>query len=120
MTRKPIVKELINTRIASNYGGWIYCDCCGENIGYLCYVTYDNFKLDYQCKCGKHGKIYIAFGDIEDAKMTNNQLILIKNRMCCPVDQSPLFTILDKKLIFYRYEIECVRCNTKYVDKKRQ
>ena len=30
-------KELINTRLATNYGGWIYCNNCNENIGYLCY-----------------------------------------------------------------------------------
>lgn len=38
-------KELVNTRLATNYGGWMYCDKCGENIGYLCYSTYDNYNL---------------------------------------------------------------------------
>ena len=54
MARIPKVKELINTRLASTYGGWIYCDYCGQNIGYLCYVTYDHFTFDYQCHCGHH------------------------------------------------------------------
>ena len=41
-------KELVNTRLATNYGGWIYCDKCNENIGYLCYSTYDTLKLKYK------------------------------------------------------------------------
>lgn len=32
-------KELIRTRLLKEYGSWIYCDACGENIGYLCYAT---------------------------------------------------------------------------------
>lgn len=39
MARMPIQKELINTRLASGNGGWIYCAGRGENIGYLRYVT---------------------------------------------------------------------------------
>lgn len=44
MARVVKGKELINTRLAANYGGWIYCDGCQENIGYLCYSTYDSIK----------------------------------------------------------------------------
>lgn len=119
MARKPSLKELINTRIASGYGGWIYCDRCGENIGYLCYVTYDNFRFSYKCKCGGRGHMHIAFGDIEkNTKASDDKLILTKNRLCCPGDQSPLLTILDKKLACYQYEIDCVSCNTKYTEEK--
>ena len=28
-------KELVNTRLATNYGGWMYCDKC--NIVIYCY-----------------------------------------------------------------------------------
>ena len=38
-------KQLVNTRLAANYGGWMYCDQCNENIGYLCYATYDLTNL---------------------------------------------------------------------------
>ena len=40
-------KNLTNTRLANNYGGWIYCDACGENIGNLCYQTYDKINFKY-------------------------------------------------------------------------
>ena len=30
----------------------MYCDKCNENIGYLCYATYDRLKLSYRCNCG--------------------------------------------------------------------
>ena len=39
-------KELVNTRLATNYGGWMYCDKCNENIGYLCYSTYDRLIVE--------------------------------------------------------------------------
>lgn len=44
MSRNTKIKELSHTRLANQYGGWIYCESCGENIGYLCYTTYDNFS----------------------------------------------------------------------------
>ena len=49
MPRVLKTKELINTRLATNYGGWMYCNQCNENIGYLCYSTYDKLKLKYCC-----------------------------------------------------------------------
>ena len=45
MTRLLKTKELVNTRLATNYGGWMYCEKCNENIGYLCYSTYDRLEL---------------------------------------------------------------------------
>ena len=39
-------KELVNTKLATNYGGWMYCDTCNENIGYLCYSTYTNVIVE--------------------------------------------------------------------------
>ena len=32
MVRAVKRKELVNTRLAANYGGWMYCDKCGENM----------------------------------------------------------------------------------------
>lgn len=98
MSRIPKVKELVGTRLASGHGGWVYCDSCGENIGYLCYVTYDSFRFSYQCKCGAHGSIHLAFEDDCPTDNAADRLITIKNRLCCPRDNSPLFTILLKKL----------------------
>ena len=118
MARKPIIKELVNTKLASGYGGWIYCMHCGENIGYLCYVTYDNFKFSFQCRCGECGRVKIAFGDIENAGVSGDKLIFKKNRLCCGTDQSPLLTILEDKLMSYQYEIDCVKCHTKYKGEK--
>lgn len=84
MARTPKVKKLVNTRLASGYGGWIYCDSSGENIGYLCYVTYDEFHLSYQCKCGNCGQADLEFTPEGDTAMTglgeSNSLITIKNR----------------------------------------
>lgn len=118
MARKPTAKILENTTLANTYGGWMYCANCGENIGYLCYVSYDNFDFTYQCKCGGKGHVHIAFGDVKSAKQSEDNLISSKNRLCCPSDLSPLFTILEKKLISYTYEIDCMECQTTYMGKK--
>lgn len=118
MARKPIIKELVNARLASTYGGWIYCSACGENIGYLCYVTYDNFSFSYKCSCGEHGSIHISFGDVQQADCSGDKLIEIKNRLCCPLDKAPLITILEKKLASYSYKVDCVECKTRYMEEK--
>lgn len=119
MPRTPKVKELVNTRLANGYGGWIYCESCNKTIGYLCYVTYDSFRLDYTCKCGGCGSIHLSFTDeAATVNQSNDSLILIKNRLCCPTDQSPLFTVLSKNLDCYKYEVVCNACNTKYTEEK--
>lgn len=118
MSRTPKMKELVSTKLASGYGGWVYCDSCGENIGYLCYVTYDSFKFSYKCKCSAHGSIHLAFEYDSPTNSSENGLITIKNRLCCPRDNSPFFTILFKKIVSYRYEVVCTNCNTKYAEEK--
>lgn len=118
MARALMVKNLISTRLASGHGGWVYCDSCGENIGYLCYVTYDSFRFSYQCKCGGCGSMHLVFEENSSAKEGEQALITIKNRLCCPQENSPLFTILYKKLERYQYEVICNKCGTKYTEDK--
>lgn len=117
MARTPIYKELKNTRLANAYGGWIYCEGCNKTIGYLCYITYDLFKLVYQCKCGNRGSADIAFEN-DTARTDEQPLVTIKNRLCCPADKSPLVTILSKNLDAYKYEITCKACDTKYQEEQ--
>lgn len=114
MARALRNKELINTRLATNYGGWMYCDQCGENIGYLCYSTYDKLELEYKCNCGSHGKALLDFEDSKAGQACDDQLIIIKNRFCCPHDNEPLITILNKKLSDYAMKITCKSCNKTY------
>lgn len=114
MARELKTKELINTRLANTYGGWIYCGSCDNTIGYLCYVTYKRFKLDYKCKCGSEGSACLSFDDKDTAKTAEQKLIVRKNRLCCPADESPLVTVLAKKLLSYESEIVCEACNTEY------
>lgn len=108
-------KELKNIRLATNYGGWMYCDKCNENIGYLCYSTYDRLELKYQCRCGSSGSVLLDFEDSSKmGKNCNDELIIIKNRLCCPNDKEPLLTILDKKLVSYEMKITCKSCENIY------
>ena len=107
-------KELVNTRLATNYGGWMYCDKCNENIGYLCYSTYDRLVLKYQCNCGSNGSALLDFEDSKIGKNCNDELVVIKNRLCCPKDSEPLITILDKKLSSYEMKITCKSCENIY------
>ena len=107
-------KELVNTRLATNYGGWIYCDKCNENIGYLCYSTYDRLELKYKCNCGSIGSVLLDFEDSKIGQNCNNELIIIKNRFCCPKDNNPLITILDNKVTSYEMKITCKSCENIY------
>jgi len=111
-------KELENTRVATNYGGWIYCDKCNENIGYLCYSTYDKLILKYKCNCGNQGSALLDFQDSNIGKGCQDGLIVIKNRFCCPKDNEPLITILDKKVARYEIEITCKSCESIYKKRK--
>lgn len=111
-------KDLVNTRLATNYGGWIYCTSCNKNIGYLCYVTYDYLKLNYVCNCGSTGSAFLDFEDSNKGCSTDKELITIKNRFCCPDDKSPLITILDKNVKNYEFEICCKSCGRVYKRKQ--
>ena len=107
-------KELVNTRLANSYGGWMYCDKCNENIGYLCYSTYDRLELKYKCNCGSQGSAILDFEDSKTGQNCNDNLIMVKNRLCCPKDNEPLITILDKKVESYELEITCKACSSTY------
>ena len=111
-------KNLTNTRLANNYGGWIYCDACCENIGNLCYQTYDKIKFKYTCNCGSCGSMEIDFADSVEGNLSEDELVTIKNRLCCPKDSEPLITILDKKLFSYDLEITCKACGSTYKKNK--
>lgn len=114
MARVPVVKELHATRLANEYGGWIYCEACGQSIGYLCYVTYDAVMFTYQCACESKGSMHIAFGEESNLTPCDDDMVSIKNRLCCPKDESPLITVLGKKLNVYRCEIGCTACKQTY------
>lgn len=107
-------KELVSTKLATNYGGWMYCDNCNENIGYLCYSTYDKLELKYTCNCGSQGSVLLDFEDSKIGKKCNNELVIVKNRLCCPKDNDPLITLLDKKLASYDMKITCKSCESIY------
>ena len=113
-------KKLINTRLATNYGGWIYCETCNTNIGYLCYSTYEKIELKYKCSCGSKGIVILDFIDSKIGQECNDELITIKNRLCCSKDNSPLITILDKKLVNYELQITCNSCKKIYKKRKSE
>jgi hypothetical protein len=114
MSRIPIHKHLKNSRLLSSYGSWIYCTGCNKTIAYLCYVTYDSFKFQFTCKCGETGCVDIAFGEIQETKPSDKPLVVIKNRLHCPNDSSPLVTFVEKNLDKYSYELVCNTCQQIY------
>ena len=107
-------KELTNTRLAANCGGWMYCTSCGTNIGYLCYQTYDSIEFNYTCLCGGRGSAILNFQDSKPGTNNATELLTIKNRLCCPKDNEPLITILDPKLSSYNLKITCKSCTNIY------
>ena len=96
----------------------MYCANCNKNIGYLCYVTYDTLDLQYKCCCGSKGSISIEFEDSSECRVSNKELISIKNRFCCPEEESPLITILTKQVKEYELKITCKACQHQYIKKE--
>ncbi len=114
MSRKPTKRILNNTRLLTDHGGWMYCTSCNKTIAYLCYITYSSFKFEYLCKCGEKGNVLIQFDSNLKNQLNFQSLIKIKNRLCCPKDNSPLVTLIDKNLDSYSCEIICQVCNELY------
>ena len=47
-----------------------------------------------------------------------DELVIVKNRFCCPKDSEPLITILDKKVCSYEMHITCKSCESIYKKEK--
>ena len=118
MARVPTKKHLVNSRLLKEYASWVYCGGCNKTVAYLCYVTYDSFEFDYTCNCGSKGQVQIAFGGVGGAKLSDEPLLMLKNRLCCPADQSPLVTFVEKNLESFRCSIVCKGCTTQYTAAK--
>lgn len=118
MARTVKDKKLIDTKLAANYGGWMYCEKCNENIGYLCYSTYDRLELEYQCNCGNRGGVILDFEDSKAGQECGDELAIIRNRLCCPKDHEPLITVLDQKVTNYKMKITCKTCGNFYEKEK--
>lgn len=113
LARKPKSKDLVNSKLLKDYASWVYCKKCNKTVAYLCYVTYDLFDFEYSCKCGNIGSVRIEFE--HDKPISNgDNLSIVKNRLCCPKDSSPLVIIVDKNLDSYNFSILCNTCNVLY------
>jgi len=113
MARKPERKELENCRLLKEYASWIYCEGCGKTVAYLCYVGYDLFELEYACGCGSRGRVLISFAH-EGAARSEDALVPVKNRLCCPEDGTPLLTIVEKHVKSTRFRVVCNGCGREY------
>lgn len=118
MPRVPIHKALENTRLANHYGGWMYCDACGKTVAYLCYVTYRRLRFSFTCACGAKGSASLAFEAETPERPAESPPTVIKNRLCCVEDASPLLTIVEKNLQDYSYEVACAACGRVYSNHK--
>ena len=113
LARSPKQKELKNSRLLKEYASWVYCTGCNQTVAYLCYVTYDRFEMEYTCNCGSCGRVCIEF-ECEEPEADQMPLSLIKNRFCCPKDNSPLVTIVEKNVAKYQFHIVCHACHKEY------
>lgn len=108
-----LYKKLINARLLKNTGSWIYCTGCNKTVGYLCYTTYQYFKLSFSCKCGERGSIEMG-EDASRSETSDDKLILKKGRLCCPEDLSPLFSVVEKNLEKVEYSVVCKKCLSQF------
>jgi hypothetical protein len=109
-----LTKEIQNGRILKNNGSLMYCKKCEKTVGYLCYSTYQDFRFDFVCKCGNKGSFRLKNQTENGLTKSNKELKTIKNRLCCPNDDSPLFTIVDKNIETVSYSVICKKCQTEF------
>lgn len=113
-----LIKEIHNGRSLKNNGSWMYCDKCNKTVGYLCYTTYNYFQYSFACKCGNKGLFKLEYQTENNQTKSNEELKTIKNRLCCPNDDSPLFTIVEKNIKTVEYSVVCKECSTKFEGRK--
>ena len=115
MARTPEHKELKNARLLKAYASWIYCASCNQTVVYLCYTAYDQFDFAFTCQCGGAGHVHIRFPHNAPADSAQ-PLSAVKNRLCCPNDGAPPFSVVVKNLRAYRAQVVCNQCGTAYTD----
>lgn len=116
MSKKPEEKYLKNTRLLKSCASWIYCDSCDKTVGYLCYTTYERVSFKYTCNCGNKGQLLIDFKLSNDSIKSKVNLVINKNRLCCPIDNSALIIILKDRLLDYQCQLVCRSCNNFYLE----
>ena len=107
-------KKINNGHMLKNTGSWLYCDECKKTVGYLCYSTYQSFYFEFSCKCGNSGSFYLKFDTDKKSSNSTENLKIKKNRLCCPNDDSPLFTIVNKHIEKCSYSVVCKKCYTQF------
>ena len=103
-------KLLVNSRMLKSTGSWIYCSDCEKTVAYLCYSTYQHFSFHYECMCGSNGKVELEYPTGEELRQSQDELLIKKNRLCCPNDESPLFTIVNKHISNFSFKVVCKEC----------
>lgn len=115
-----LIKEIKNGRLLKNTGSWMYCDKCNKTVGYICYTTFQYFKFEFECNCGNKGFFKLSYKTDREIQESDEELKLIKNRFCCPNDNSPLFTIVNKNIKQVKYSITCKECLTQFTKKSKK
>jgi hypothetical protein len=109
-----------NTRMLKKTGSWIYCNSCGKTVAYLCYSTYQKFAFQFCCQCGAAGGITVEKPDaVPDTKAVKS-LYKNKSRLCCPDDDAPLFSIVEKHIKSVSYQVTCNNCLHSYEIEKME
>jgi len=109
-------KEITNGRMLKNTGSWLYCDKCDKTVGYLCYSTYQSFSFEFLCKCGNSGSFNLEYSTNKEIRKSEIPLQIIKNRLCCPNDDAPLFSVVKKHIESCSYSISCNKCQAFFKD----
>ncbi len=106
-----------NSRMLKRNGSWIYCDTCNTTVAYLCYSTYQHFRFEFVCRCGTVGALEIEHPSDRAPDPSARDLMKIKNRFCCPNDEAPLFSIVEKHIAKCSFAVTCNTCFNSYTAK---
>ena len=112
---RNIERNLSNCRLLKNYGSWLYCSACNKTVAYLCYTGYKWIEIKFECSCGSQGKIQLFESGFEPIpSQSTAKLNFVKNRYCCPKDNTAFFSIVNERVKNLIYEVQCLECSTSY------
>ncbi len=74
----------------------------------------EDFEFHFECNCGNKGSFRLSYETDNIITNADKELKLIKNRLCCPNDNSPLFSIVEKNIKRVEYSITCKECLSQF------
>lgn len=109
------MEQTVKNNIPHTAGGsWFYCGGCAAALGYVYSATHRQLQLAFTCACGCFGTVELPHGSEQTIQASAAFLQKKNNQLCCPHDETPFFSLLEKKLVGYSYSAVCATCSAHF------